>query len=87
MRRPELVALLRDHLRYVRPAGQLILITPQEVGFASDPSHVEFMDLRFLRAVADELGLRPVRDFSFPFPRPFGRVFVYNEFVSVSRTG
>jgi hypothetical protein len=37
--------------------------------------------------VADELGLRPVRDFSFPFPRPFGRVFVYNEFVSVSRTG
>ena len=28
------------------PGGQLILITPQERGFASDPSHVEFMDLR-----------------------------------------
>lgn len=87
MRRDQLVPLLRTHLRYVRPGGQLILITPQEVGFASDPSHVEFMDLAFLRAVAEELGLAPVRDFSFPFPRPFGRLFIYNEFVSVSRKG
>ena len=86
MRRDQLLALLRTHLPYVRSGGQLILITPQEVGFASDPSHVEFMDFPFLRAVAAELGLAPVRDFSFPFPRPFGRVFIYNEFVSVSRT-
>ena len=87
MRRDQLVHLLRTHLPCVRPGGQLILITPQEVGFASDPSHVEFMDLAFLRAVAEELGLAPVRDFSFPFPRAFGRIFIYNEFVSVSRKG
>jgi len=86
MRRDQLLSLLRTHLPYVRSRGQLILITPQEVGFASDPSHVEFMDLAFLRAVAEELGLAPVRDFSFPFPRPLGRVFIYNEFVSVSRS-
>ena len=86
MRRDQLLSLLRTHLPYVRARGQLILITPQEVGFASDPSHVEFMDLAFLRAVAEELGLAPVRDFSFPFPRPLGRVFIYNEFVSVSRS-
>jgi SAM-dependent methyltransferase len=85
MRRDQLLALLRAHLLHVRPGGQLILITPQEVGFASDASHVEFMDLVFLRAVATELLLEPVRDFSFPFPRAFGRVFIYNEFVSVSR--
>jgi SAM-dependent methyltransferase len=85
MRRDELVSLLRAHLAYVRVGGQLILITPQEVGFRSDPTHVEFMDTAFLRGVAEELRLLPVRDFSFPFPRPFGRVFVYNEFVSVSR--
>ena len=87
MRRDQLLSLLRTYLPYVRPGGQLILITPQEVGFASDPSHVEFMDLAFLRAVAGELGLAAVRDFSFPFPRPFGRLFIYNEFVSVSRKG
>ena len=85
MRRDQLVSLLRTHVPYVRPGGQLILITPQEAGFASDPSHVEFMDLALLRAVAQELGLEAVRDFSFPFPRRFGRLFVYNEFVSVSR--
>lgn len=87
MHRDQLVSLLRTHLPYVRPGGQLILITPQEVGFKSDPSHVEFMDLVLLRAVAQELGLAAVRDFSFPFPRPFGRLFIYNEFVSVSRKG
>ena len=85
MRRDQLLTLLREYLPSVRPGGQLILITPQEVGFASDTTHVEFMDLAFLRVVAQELGLAPVRDFSFPFPRPFGRVFIYNEFVSVSR--
>jgi SAM-dependent methyltransferase len=85
MSRAALVSLLLGHLPYVRSGGQLILITPQEVGFASDPSHVEFMDLAFLRALAEELGLAPVRDSSFPFPRPFGRFFIYNEFVSVSR--
>jgi hypothetical protein len=86
MHRAELVTLLRDYLGYVRAGGQLILITPQEVGFASDPTHVEFMDLAFLRTLAAELHLDPVRDFSFPFPRVFGRLFIYNEFVSVSRT-
>jgi len=85
MHRKELLSLLRSHLPHVRPGGRLILVTPQEMGFASDPTHVEFMDLAFLRAVADELGLLPERDYSFPFPRAFGRLFIYNEFVSVSR--
>jgi SAM-dependent methyltransferase len=85
MRRDELAALLRAHLGYVRAGGQLILITPQEVGFRSDPTHVEFMDFARLRGVAEELHLIPVRDYSFPFPRPVGRVFIYNQFISVSR--
>jgi SAM-dependent methyltransferase len=83
MTRPELVALLAEHLRFVRAGGQLILITPQEVGFQSDPSHVEFLDHRALRGVVEELGLRVTRELSFPFPRPLGRIFIYNEFVSV----
>jgi SAM-dependent methyltransferase len=85
MRRAELQALLADHLRYVRPGGKLILITPQEVGFRSDPTHVEFMDFAALRGVSEALGLVPIREYSFPFPRPVGRIFIYNQFVSVSR--
>lgn len=85
MHRDQLVSLLREHLVYVRSGGQLILITPQERGFRSDPTHVEFLDTAALRGVADALGLLPLRDYSHPFPRPFGRVFIYNQFVSVSR--
>ncbi|MGA9761976.1 MAG: methyltransferase domain-containing protein [Gaiellaceae bacterium] len=85
MRRDQLVELIRRYLPQLRPGGKLILITPQEAGFRTDSTHVELMDLDRLRGVSDELGLLPLRDFSFPFPRLFGRVFAYNEFVSVSR--
>jgi len=85
MRRDQLIELLSEHLPAIRSGGQVVLITPQQAGFRSDPTHVEFMDLDRLRGVADELGLLRERDSSFPLPRLFGRVFVYNEFVSVSR--
>jgi SAM-dependent methyltransferase len=85
MRRDQLLELIREYLPHVRSGGKVILITPQEAGFRTDSTHVEFMDLRVLRGVSGELGLLPLRDFSFPFPRVFGRVFAYNEFVCVSR--
>lgn len=85
MTRAELVALLREYVACVKPGGLLILITPQEVGFRSDPTHVEFMDAAALRAVAATLGFEARRDYSFPFPRAFGHIFIYNQFVSVSR--
>jgi SAM-dependent methyltransferase len=84
MRRDQLLELIREHLPRVRPEGKVILITPQEAGFRTDSTHVEFMDLGVLRAVSGELGLLSLRDYSFPFPRAFGRVFAYNEFVCVS---
>jgi SAM-dependent methyltransferase len=85
MQRAELLSLLRQHLGFVRSGGRLILETPQELGFRSDPSHVEFLDSAALREVVDALGLVTTREYSFPFPRFFGRLFIYNEFVSVSR--
>jgi hypothetical protein len=86
MRLDQLVALIQEYLPQLRSGGKLILITPQEAGFRTDSTHVEFIDLRALRGVADGLDLVPIRDYSFPFPRVLGRVFAYNEFVSVSRT-
>ena len=80
-----LLPLLRRYLAYVRGGGKLLLITPQEVGHRSDPTHVEFMDFARLREVIGALELRPEREYSFPFPRALGRVFIYNEFVSISR--
>jgi SAM-dependent methyltransferase len=83
MTRAELVALLRDHLPFLMQRGRLILIAPQEVGYRSDPTHVEFMDFEQLEGVLSELGFERERAFSFPFPRWAGNAFVYNEFVVV----
>ena len=80
------VALVRDHLAYVRPGGQVILITPQELGYDSDHTHVQFMDFSTLRRIAESLGLTVTRAYSFPFPRIMGRLFKYNEFVLTART-
>lgn len=79
------VALVREHLRYVRPGGQVILMTPQEAGFRVDATHLEYIDRPKLRRLIEQLGLRVERDYSFPFPRPVGLVFPNNEFVVTAR--
>jgi len=75
------VALIARYRTLLRPDGQLILITPQEAGFASDATHVELLDFAGLARIADRAGFAPRRSFSFPFPRLAGRLFPYNEFV------
>jgi SAM-dependent methyltransferase len=77
--------LVSEYLPYLKPAGQLILIAPQEAGYRSDPSHVEFLDGARLAALVEALGFRATRSFSFPFPRVAGRFFKYNEFVLTAR--
>jgi 2-polyprenyl-3-methyl-5-hydroxy-6-metoxy-1,4-benzoquinol methylase len=81
----EAFALIARHLIYVRRGGRVVLITPQEAGYRSDPTHVEFVDLARLEALARAAGLARVSGYSFPFPRPVGRWFKYNEFVLIAR--
>jgi SAM-dependent methyltransferase len=85
MTRQEAVALLQDYLPYLRPAGLLLLICPQEAGFASDETHVEFLDAHHMNAVAAQSGCQPGPSSSFPFPRRVGRVFRYNETIVRAR--
>lgn len=85
MRHADFVQLLREYVPALRPEGRVIVVAPQEAGYRSDPTHVEFVDLQRIRAAVEQVGFTPVREYSFPFPRPFGRFFPYNEFVSVSR--
>jgi 2-polyprenyl-3-methyl-5-hydroxy-6-metoxy-1,4-benzoquinol methylase len=75
------VDLVRQYLRYLKPGGQVIMITPQEAGHRSDATHVEFMDFGNLRRLASLLEFEVTRSYSFPFPRFVGRLFRYNEFV------
>jgi hypothetical protein len=78
------IALIRTYLSYVKPAGRVCLITPQESGYRSDPTHVRFVDFDGLAEMADVVGLRTTRHYSFPLPRSMGRMFRHNEFVQVA---
>lgn len=79
----EAIATLRPYLRHLRAAARVVLICPQERGFASDATHVQFADLDALARVGAALGVSERRRTSFPFPRAAGRVFTHNEFVWV----
>lgn len=83
MREQAAVELVRGYAPLLKPGGKLILVTPQEAGYRSDPTHVEFVDLAALERLIRAVGFQPVRGYSFPFPRPVGKVFTYNEFVAV----
>jgi SAM-dependent methyltransferase len=77
-------ALMRNYLPFLKSGGKVIMITPQEAGFRTDPTHVRFVDFSGLKDYATGLDLRVERAFSFPFPRWVGRYFPYNEFVCVA---
>ena len=84
MNESEAIALLTVYLHTLKPNGKIIIITPQELGYRSDPTHIQFMDFAALKRIAGAVSGKFVREFSFPLPRPFGHVFKYNEFVHVS---
>lgn len=77
------VGVLEAYLPYVRPGGRVVVITPQEAGQRTDPTHVTFLDAHAVKALAGRAGVRVERARSFPFPRVVGRVFPYNETVCV----
>jgi SAM-dependent methyltransferase len=85
MRRDAAAALIAEWLPQLRPGGRVVLIAPQEAGFRSDPTHVEFLDFAALRALLEGAGCAVERADSFPLPRIAGRVFRHNEFVVVGR--
>jgi SAM-dependent methyltransferase len=81
----ETVELLLEYLPYIRSGGRVVIETPQEFGFRSDPTHVHFVDFHELTRLSQAAGLKPLTVYSFPFPRFVGRIFKYNEFVLVAR--
>lgn len=79
-------SLLEQYLPLVRPGGSVVLITPQEVGYRTDATHVRWVGFEELRGHAARAGIAVRRTYSFPFPRAAGKVFPYNEFVLVGTT-
>jgi SAM-dependent methyltransferase len=84
MPRADAVGVLSGYLGYLSDDARLVLICPQERGYASDSTHVEFADFDALTDVARRLGFRKTSRQSFPLPRFAGKAFTYNEFVLVA---
>ena len=84
---PDARDVIGRYLPYIRSRGRIVLITPQERGFASDATHVRFVGFAEAAELASALGLTVQRQYSFPFPRAAGRIFTHNEFVTVARKG
>jgi 2-polyprenyl-3-methyl-5-hydroxy-6-metoxy-1,4-benzoquinol methylase len=84
MPEPDAVQVVKSYLECVKPGGNVVFITPQERGYASDATHVRFVGFPEQRALADTLGLTVRRQYSFPLPRFAGKLFTYNEFVAVT---
>jgi SAM-dependent methyltransferase len=77
----EATEMMTTYLPFVRSGGQVVLITPQERGFATMPTHITFTDAETLAALCTDAGLLVRHQRSFPLPRLAGRWFTYNEFI------
>jgi SAM-dependent methyltransferase len=80
----EATKILNMYLPYLEEGGRVIMICPQEVGYRSDETHVQFMDFDGLSRICESCGLNVKQTYSFPFPRPVGKLFIYNEFVVIA---
>ena len=75
--------MIKSYLPYIRPQGKVVLITPQEAGYASDSTHIRWVDFAVLRQTAADTGVETRRTYSFTLPRFTGKLFRYNEFVFI----
>ena len=73
MDEPSAVGLLGEYLPYLKPGGHVFFICPQERDYASDETHVRFVDVDALADLSRKVGLEVVRTGSFPFPAARGR--------------
>lgn len=77
--------LIKEHLYLLKENGKIVVITPQEAGYKSDATHVKFVNFEDVKRMFEKLNLKPIKHYSFPFPRIIGKVFKYNEFISVAK--
>ncbi|WP_082900965.1 class I SAM-dependent methyltransferase [Rhodococcus sp. EPR-134] len=80
----EASGIVAEYLPFLEPGATVMLICPQERGFASDPTHTVFLDGVDLEKICADNGLVVRRSLSFPFPRWMGKPFIYNESVVIA---
>lgn len=85
MTESDAMALIGQYISLLKGDGQIIIITPQESGFKSDNTHINFTDFETISRILSNLNFHVRVARSFPFPRFAGKYFIYNEFVVSAR--
>jgi SAM-dependent methyltransferase len=80
-------ALISQYIHLLKEGGQIIIMTPQEAGFKSDSTHINFTDFETIERILSNSNFEVRAMRSFPFPRLVGKFFKYNEFVVSARRG
>ena len=80
----DFVFVLQQYIHLLKKNGKIIIITPQEKGFKSDDTHVQFMDFDTIKRLLERVDFKIVRQYSFPFFKIAGHFFKYNEFITIA---
>ncbi len=76
------ISIIKEYLPFV--SDKVVVICPQEKGFSTDVTHVNFLDSIAITKILQECGLRVTKAYSFPFHKSAGKLFTYNETVVVA---
>lgn len=79
----EAADLITEYTKFLKPNGRIIIITPQEMGYRTDKTHINFLDFSGVQSIAKKIELTIEKQYSFPFLRWAGNIFLYNEFISI----
>jgi 2-polyprenyl-3-methyl-5-hydroxy-6-metoxy-1,4-benzoquinol methylase len=79
--RESAIEVVQHYSKWLKTNGLIVIICPQEKGFASDITHLSYFDERDIEKLLIASGFSGVRKKSFPFSRRFGRIWMYNEHV------
>jgi 2-polyprenyl-3-methyl-5-hydroxy-6-metoxy-1,4-benzoquinol methylase len=82
---PEFISMLIAYKPFLQHGGRMVVVCPQEKGYASDSTHVYFMDFETISDCLKRAGFTISDQYSFPFPRFAGKIFSYNEFIVIGR--
>lgn len=74
--------IIKEYLPFVKK--NIVVICPQEKGFPTDETHVNFLTHKDIEDILESLGLTIDKSYSFPFHKSAGKVFTHNETVVVA---
>lgn len=78
-------SMLEEYLPYMDVDSRLVIICPQQRGFASDETHVTYFHEKNIRDLLVRFLFKKILYKSFPLPKFFGKLFIYNEHVVVAQ--